>query len=1722
MRKVKQILAVILCVCILSESISCISVIAEENQENNQNLMTEEVKEATKSNADSVTSESDSEQENEEEEEQEQEFEQDLIDDRFIITATVSDATQQQMIITDWRWIDEEDVIYENVLYLPGTALDNPVSVEDIIELLPKKILSVIEKESGMAEVIIPIDEWECDDFLDTEYEGTYLFTADIPVEYEILDTAEKLEISVVLGGAAEQNMQEDVLEIVQGKAELDLPYYYKIVCGGTSTIKAEQDVYIETLVAAGNLTIDAGSEKIIIDEIYWQGGTITIIGNVTLKNGLELSEGLTHQLIADNSSKLQIGGYTNLESLVCKGGSKIEMNHADIKQLQITGSANIVGGSDGISISNVYWGTGIVNIGGVVNFDCDVNVAVGGSGKIVLKEQAKVIINGNLDVSAHAQQSDITMDCEQNSELTVHGNVTGYKLDGGWRGSWYPYFRLNGKVTIGGNFETNSQQVFMEKESAYVIVYGNYTQDTESSWTGLWGLDCPFSAGTLEVKGDYLFNSGGTDTFLSGTHTVIFSGDQKQSVYGIFKNVEVKNTSDEGVNFKTITFHAISGTTVYDSRIYGTLSVEEDSVINGSTTEKMLYNKVVLLEITAAPYQTTYLPNENISGKGMELQVTYENGERKPTYGGWTIKTKSDESYEKIPIEVEFGGKTTPFVVISKEEGAVIEGSLITFNSHKYRLFAEYLPWEDVVKRCKELGGYPVTITSSEENEMVTDLINKYSGIPNMKDIDAVWLGLIDENENGSWRWVSDEEFVYHKWDGDKYTGGRSKGNAVIEPSGQWTDTYEGLVYPFICEWNGEEQTSGNQGVVYDLECFYPQCVRVDYPSKGIFSGSDKKLPGIPADESEIRQYKNELYSWAKEFGYEDVFTEQYLDLLIEGELSHAIYGVYPTEDGMYQKENGNPSVIEYMRDIIFLSTLHNSTINWEKDYVDAYDPNSYTSGEFTSQYVIVLGKMREVRDRAFTIISKYMDYIKETGRDPFNNIMNTSFSAVESLEELAAFNRLQSFTTNAMSDISKAQELYEVLDESGIPIPVTVSSVNKYLGQGKKYLSYGKHLINIYRECTEKEPSMADFLEFIIISVKCIHIPKEMDLFGLVSRLQVSIAETLQMSADASVAGPFFMHMYLSQDDEYIKKYIHVSGTGSSSLDIISMLMDTEWRNLPRRKTMQNTVEQIVNGAGVNGMPDDLGPDDTQQIFYCVSIINAGENFDSRAVREQFVRHLAQIIEKQRDESDGSCDLEKRYCIEIKCPVDVYIYQNSILVGCIVDGIIEDESQGILRMEVYGENRDKKRIEFLDFDNFDLKLNATGDGAMDLLIRQYDMAGKHQKTAGFEKISLTPGKEMYLSLELEEQFPEYLEMKITESEEHITPTLFLTGEEVEEKPDFIELLDQSIVMEAGEEYTIPRIVIPVYADSKSIEWKSSNSECLAVDDFGNIIAKKPGTAEITASVDGTKLASVQVDIINRLERMEVICEDNQLKVGENKMLSIQVFPEDAVFEYEWASENPEIASVDEDGNVTARAEGTARIRAYSQEYCRFAYVDIIVSSKGETSSDTEQEQQRPGNTSKPGNSSTSCNDETQTFRMPYLYSGTWEESGDKWRFLMDNGIYARMSWIYYNQKWYAVGSDGFMLTGWHLIEGNWYYFYKDGSMAVNWLLYEGRYYYFNPISDGTKGKMLTGWQRIDGNWYYFNEVSDGYKGAMLTNMWIGTYFIGADGIWKEDAINR
>ena len=133
------------------------------------------------------------------------------------------------------------------------------------------------------------------------------------------------------------------------------------------------------------------------------------------------------------------------------------------------------------------------------------------------------------------------------------------------------------------------------------------------------------------------------------------------------------------------------------------------------------------------------------------------------------------------------------------------------------------------------------------------------------------------------------------------------------------------------------------------------------------------------------------------------------------------------------------------------------------------------------------------------------------------------------------------------------------------------------------------------------------------------------------------------------------------------------------------------------------------------------------------------------------------------------------------------------------------------------------------------------------------------------------------------------------------------------------------------GETFALSATVQPSNASNKSLLWESSNENVATVDKNGVVTALNPGSAEITVkTVDGSFTAKATINVFRTAKTILLNTESATVSVGSEVTLSAQVLPEDTLDKtVTWESSDREIATVDENGVVTAHKSGTVQIIA-------------------------------------------------------------------------------------------------------------------------------------------------------------------------------------------------
>lgn len=148
---------------------------------------------------------------------------------------------------------------------------------------------------------------------------------------------------------------------------------------------------------------------------------------------------------------------------------------------------------------------------------------------------------------------------------------------------------------------------------------------------------------------------------------------------------------------------------------------------------------------------------------------------------------------------------------------------------------------------------------------------------------------------------------------------------------------------------------------------------------------------------------------------------------------------------------------------------------------------------------------------------------------------------------------------------------------------------------------------------------------------------------------------------------------------------------------------------------------------------------------------------------------------------------------------------------------------------------------------------------------------------------------------------------------------------------------------------------------DNKTVDWESSNPEIVSIDSTGKITGKKGGTAKITATVGNVKAEREVTVIENHVGDFKLLQEEGEvLNIGNTQKLVTVVNPENCTDAYtiKYSSSDEAIATVDENGNVTALKDGKVVITAtltteYDEEFEDSIEINIpakeVISNKAE-----------------------------------------------------------------------------------------------------------------------------------------------------------------------------
>ena len=124
-------------------------------------------------------------------------------------------------------------------------------------------------------------------------------------------------------------------------------------------------------------------------------------------------------------------------------------------------------------------------------------------------------------------------------------------------------------------------------------------------------------------------------------------------------------------------------------------------------------------------------------------------------------------------------------------------------YKGHMFKMFTGAKTWKDAKADCEARGGHLATSTSAEKNTFLASLAGG----------SRAWIGGTDEGSEGTWRWITGEDWSYSNWNPG-------------EPNNSGGEHYLELNYAVTNGWN---DLSATKTLGYLCECEYRPRITID-----------------------------------------------------------------------------------------------------------------------------------------------------------------------------------------------------------------------------------------------------------------------------------------------------------------------------------------------------------------------------------------------------------------------------------------------------------------------------------------------------------------------------------------------------------------------------------------------------------------------------------------------------------------------------------------------------------------------------------------------------------------------------------------------------------------------------------------------------------------------------------------------------------------------------
>ncbi len=165
--------------------------------------------------------------------------------------------------------------------------------------------------------------------------------------------------------------------------------------------------------------------------------------------------------------------------------------------------------------------------------------------------------------------------------------------------------------------------------------------------------------------------------------------------------------------------------------------------------------------------------------------------------------------------------------------------------------------------------------------------------------------------------------------------------------------------------------------------------------------------------------------------------------------------------------------------------------------------------------------------------------------------------------------------------------------------------------------------------------------------------------------------------------------------------------------------------------------------------------------------------------------------------------------------------------------------------------------------------------------------------------------------------------------------------------KERFVESInidETELSMLLGSTYALKASVTPSNATHPELQWSTSDANIVDVSADGTLTAVSCGNAVVTAISTNDISKSVEITVNEIVAESISVEGENTILLGEDTVLSATILPENTtVKDVAWSVDDTSIASISEDGRITALTIGTTIVRAKQKDVETYLEISVL-----------------------------------------------------------------------------------------------------------------------------------------------------------------------------------